>query len=350
MNKLLTIATQRPTHDHLIPRFAVQPDGRIGRGGLSMGAIWHPGEVALQRRMGVARHLDEIGDKVIHDHMPEQHRAFFARLPTLLIGSVDAARRPWASALIGPPGFVHATDARHLCIDTLPDSHDPLAAHLAIGAPVGVLGLEPATRRRNRMNGRVVALDARGFEVEVDQCFGNCSQYIQARTPQPVPLGPADARQLGAQLDASARALVEGADTLFIASAAAAAALEARNGGVDVSHRGGKPGFVRVDDTGGATVLTWPEFTGNFFFNTLGNLVSHPHAGLLFIDHDSGDVLQLTGRAEVIDDGGELRSFDGARFLVRVHVSSAVWRAGALPLRWSAPEPAWQLAATGSWA
>lgn len=143
---------------------------------------------------------------------------------------------------------------------------------------------------------------------------------------------------------------MEGADTLFIASAASASALEARNGGVDVSHRGGKPGFVRVENLNGATVLTWPEFTGNVFFNTLGNLILHPHAGLLFVDHDSGDVLQLTGRAEVTDDGAELRSFIGARFMVQAQVRSAVWRSGAIPLRWSAPEPAWQLARTGSWA
>lgn len=170
-----------------------------------MGSTFHPGEVALHRRMGVAQRLDEIGDKVIHDHMLEPHRAFFAQLPTLLIGSVDAAGRPWASALIGQPVFLRATDARHLRIDTLPSSDDPFAAHLAIGAPVGVLGLEPATRRRNRMNGRVAAVSSGGFEVEVDQCFGNCAQYIQARTPQQVAIGPTSARHLGAQLDAPAR-------------------------------------------------------------------------------------------------------------------------------------------------
>ncbi|MEP7101367.1 MAG: pyridoxamine 5'-phosphate oxidase family protein [Burkholderiales bacterium] len=314
-----------------------------------VGTTFHPGEVAVQRRMGVAERLDEIGDKVIRDHMPDQHRAFFALLPTLLIGSVDAARRPWASMLTGVPGFVHAIDATHLRIDALPDSSDPLAAQLTLGACLGVLGLEPATRRRNRVNGRVVALDAQGFEIEVDQSFGNCPKYIQARTPWRVASAAGEVRQLGAQLDAPARALVEAADTLFIASAASSLQRAERNGGVDLSHRGGKPGFVRVDDIGGATVLTWPDFSGNFFFNTLGNLVAHPHAGLLFVDHASGDVLQLSGRAEVIDGGAELQSFDGAQFLVRLTVESAQWRANALPLRWSAPEPASQLAATGSW-
>lgn len=98
-----------------------------------------------------------------------------------------------------------------------------------------------------------------------------------------------------------------------------------------------------------STVLTWPDFSGNFFFNTLGNLAAHPHAGLLFVDHARGDVLQLSGRTEVLDAGAELRSFVGAQFLIRLTVESATWRANALALRWSAPEPASQLAATGSW-
>lgn len=311
----------------------------------------------MQRRAGVAARLHEIGDKVIRDHMPDQHRAFFRQLPTLVVGSVDAQRRPWASMLVGEPGFVGDRDARHLRVGAWPDAGDPLASHLAIGAPLGLLGLEPSTRRRNRMNGRVVAMPNTGhFEVEVDQSFGNCPQYIQARTPHRVDERGHAVHPLGPSLNAAARALIEDADTLFIASAtpalaSAAAAQAGRSAGVDVSHRGGKPGFVRVDrDDRGAAVLTWPDFRGNFFFNTLGNLVAHPHAGLLFVDHAKGDLLQLSGHAEVIAEGAELRSFDGAQYLVRLRVDAAVWRPKALPLRWSAPEAAPQLAATGAWA
>ena len=319
-----------------------------------MAATFHAGELAMQRRAGVAPRLQEIGDKVIRDHMPDQHRAFFRLLPTLVVGSVDAQRRPWASMLVGEPGFVSDPDARHLRIEAWPDAGDPLALHLAIGASLGLLGLEPSTRRRNRMNGHVVAAaDARGFEVEVDQSFGNCPQYIQARTPRRVDARGQAAHALGPLLSTAARALIERADTLFIASAtpASAGAGEAsRSDGVDVSHRGGKPGFVRVDaDDRGAAVLTWPEFRGNFFFNTLGNLVAHPHAGLLFVDHANGDLLQLSGHAEVVAEGAELRAFDGAQYLVRLRVEAAVWRPEALPLRWSAPETAPQLAATGAW-
>ena len=37
-------------------------------------------------------------------------------------------------------------------------------------------------------------------------------------------------------------------------------------------------------------------------FNTLGNLVEYPRAGLLFVDFATGDVLQLTGTARLEHD------------------------------------------------
>jgi predicted pyridoxine 5'-phosphate oxidase superfamily flavin-nucleotide-binding protein len=315
-------------------------------GVVSEASPFHAGEIAMQQHAGVRDRLEEIGSRVIRDRMPDQHRLFFRMLPTLVVGSVDTQRNPWASMLVGEPGFIKDMSAQRLRIDSLPLPDDALRANLRRGAPLGLLGIDPATRRRNRLNGRVVAIDGAGFELEVDQSFGNCPQYIQARELQWVDAVPQEVRPLGGQIDGAARMLVEGADTFFIASANAASD---RQEGVDVSHRGGKPGFVRVDDVGRASVLTFPEFRGNFFFNTLGNLLTHPHAGLLFIDHTSGDVLQLTGEAEVIADGAELRSFKGAHYLVRVRTASAVWRPGALPLRWSTGEPATQLAATGQW-
>ena len=119
---------------------------------------------------------------------------------------------------------------------------------------------------------------------------------------------------------------------------------------MDVSHRGGRPGFVRVgEDTHGRTVLTLPDFRGNNLFNTLGNIQAHPHAGLLVADPATGDLLQLTGDAQVVWDGPELASFAGAQRLVRIVVAEALWQPDALPLRWSAPEFAPQLAATGAW-
>ncbi len=305
---------------------------------------FHAGEIAMQQAAGVRERLRELGPRVIRDHMPDQHREFFEQLPTLLVASVDDRQRPWASMLAGLPGFIGTPDAKHLRIDALPEPGDPLLAQLRPGGALGLLGIEPQTRRRNRVNGTLLAVDAHGFTLRVDQSFGNCPQYIQARSPQWVEAAkvPRAAQHEGPSLSAAAVALVANADTLFIASTAP-------GHGADVSHRGGKPGFVRVAQEGGLTVLTLPDFRGNFFFNTLGNIVAHPRAGLLFVDHDTGRVLQLTGHAAVVASGPEVEAFAGAQRLLRIHIEEGVWATRSLPLRWSAPQQAPQLAATGHW-
>jgi len=313
---------------------------------------FHAGETAVQARTGVRDRIDAAGARMIRDAMPLQHRELFEKLPTLLVGSLDARRRPWASMLVGRPGFIAAPDEHTLRIAARPDADDPLTAQLALDAPLGLLGIEPHTRRRNRMNGTVIALDADGFSVGVDQSFGNCPQYIQAREPrwiEPTSRAPR-AERLGPALNDAARALVRRADTLFIASASAAARGRSGAEGVDISHRGGKPGFVGVTtDADGRCALTLPDFRGNNLFNTVGNIAAHPQAGLLFADYDSGDLLQLTGRAHIVWDGPEVQAFAGAQRLLQIGVEEALWRPAALPLRWSAPAYAPQLEATGTW-
>ncbi|HEY0855943.1 MAG TPA: pyridoxamine 5'-phosphate oxidase family protein [Albitalea sp.] len=312
---------------------------------------FHDGETAMQERAGVREKIEAIGQRVIRDHMPAQHRELFGKLPTLLVGSLDEQRRPWASILVGRPGFVSTPDERTLHVGARPLPGDPLAAHLIAGRPLGLLGLEPHTRRRNRMNGTVILAHAEGFEVSVDQSFGNCPQYIQAREPQwlrepAAAVHPSSIGRLDGSLSPAAKALVRRADTLFIASASARAAGHAGAQGVDVSHRGGLPGFVRLDSDAphGRSVLSVPDYRGNFMFNTLGNIAAHPHAGLLVIDYDSGDLLQLTGRAEIVWDAAALEDFEGAQRLLRLEVEAGQWMPGALPLRWSAPQFAPQFA------
>jgi predicted pyridoxine 5'-phosphate oxidase superfamily flavin-nucleotide-binding protein len=284
--------------------------------------------------------------------MPDQHRELFEKLPFMLVGALDLQRRPWATLVAGEPGFVSTPDAGTLSVGALPLGLDTVPIKLAPGTQLGLLGLEPPTRRRNRANGVVSAVGPQGFAMNVQQSFGNCAKYIQARELRRHEVSNAPAEAFGAALPTAARALVERSDTFFIATASAAAGTShaVAHDGVDVSHRGGKPGFVRVQQQDGRTVLTAPDFIGNFFFNTFGNIEVHPWAGLLFVDWRSGDVLLLTGRAEVLWEGAELKAFAGAQRLLRLQVEEGRWLPGAMPWREAggvgyAP----QLAATGSW-
>ncbi|MFS8974001.1 pyridoxamine 5'-phosphate oxidase family protein [Cupriavidus necator] len=312
------------------------------------GLPFHTGELAAQERAGKRERIAAIGNRVIRGEMPEQHRTFFAQLPFLLVGAVDADGLPWATVLAGRPGFAHTPDATHLRIDALPLPGDPAQAGLARGARIGLLGIELHTRRRNRMNGIVVERNDSGLTVEVEQSFGNCPRYIQLRDLNFAEPAPVPAIWQGNALDEQAAAWLRQADTLFIATShtASSQAEGEHTGGVDVSHRGGKPGFIRVDDGG---TLTFPDFNGNNLFNTVGNLLANPRAGILVPDFAEGSLLHVGGRAEVIWDGAGLASFAGAERLVRLQVERVVRRPAVLPLRWQFREYSPVLKDTGAW-
>lgn len=290
-------------------------------------APFHAGEVAVQSRLGVAERMDEIGRRVVREHMPEQHQRFYEQLPLMLAGSVDPAGRPWATLLVGPPGFVRAPDAGHLDFATTPIPGDPAAAGMTAGAPLGLLGIELHSRRRNRVNGKLLAVGPAGLRLKVEQTVGNCPQYIQGREVEWV-RDAADTRPRGvervSQLDGDAAWLIAAADTLFVATHAGAA-------GADVSHRGGPAGFAMQEDE---RTLLVPDYSGNRMFMTLGNLQLDGRAGLLFIDFERGDLLTLTGRAEIVWDGPELAVFDDAERAWRFHLDEGWWLRDALPLRW----------------
>lgn len=309
---------------------------------------FHAGEQALQARSGMRERIEAHGRAIVRDHMPEQHRELFQKLPTLHLATLDASGQPWATMLCGAPGFVRTPDAHAMHVGARPAADDPASAGLHVGAAVGLLGLEPHTRRRNRMNGVVTADGKDGFDVRVVQSFGNCPKYIQARQPvRRLERHAAAARAEGSQLSDAARALVQRCDTLFIASSSGAAIERAgqAGAGVDVSHRGGRPGFVRWQRSRDGDMLTLPDYQGNFLFNTLGNLLRWPRAGLLFIDWNNGDMLQLAATATLEHDGTALAEHPGAQRLLHLRVQRGWWRPAALPLAWTAAVPAPQFAA-----
>lgn len=292
---------------------------------------FHEGELEAQALAG-----ESSRGAGIRDFMPDQHRDFFALLPYLFAAGRDAQGKPIATVLAGPESFATSPTPNELAIAALPAPGDPADGALSTGAPIGLLGLDLRTRRRNRANGLISERNENGLRIAVSQSFGNCAKYIQVRQHEAAPAATTATEELGS-LDAAASALIATADTLFIASGS--------ESGLDISHRGGRPGFVRIE--GGR--LSVPDFAGNSYFNTFGNLLREPATSLLFVDFAKGDVLQLQGVAEVIWNGPELAGLDGAKRLLHVEVTRAWRRKAALPLRWSEPEPAPTTLATGTW-
>lgn len=289
---------------------------------------FHEGERLVHARVGVAHKVEEMGRRMLRDHLIQQHVDFYPLLPLIFVGALDDEERIWATVLFGQPGFVHAVDPRRLRLESLPGSGDPLHGRLAVGKRVGILGLELQTRRRNRLNGGIAQVDAGGFEIAVQQSFGNCPKYIQTRVLRERADRGAQRLSTSSTIDDRGRRIVERADTLFIASIFGNEPSDRRLG-ADISHRGGPCGFVRFDTRGRIVI---PDYVGNNAFQTFGNVVLDRRVGLLFLDFDDGTILQLTGTAEIDWDGPEIVEFPGAKRLLRVSIQQMVRRESASPL------------------
>jgi predicted pyridoxine 5'-phosphate oxidase superfamily flavin-nucleotide-binding protein len=284
--------------------------------------VFHDGERAVQRLAGVTALAERVGRSIRRD-LPPAARTFLAERRWIVIGALDDRARPWPAIRAGLPGFASAVDERTVRIEATAPPGDPLDVDvLGAGALVGLLAIDPATRRRLRVNGRVVATDRRGIVVETDQVFSNCPKYIQRRDEQPAGVAAMpDAPAAAAGLTDAQRERLRAADTFFIASG--------RPGdGVDVSHRGGMPGFVQVD----GNRLAWPDYGGNAMFNTLGNLHVHPFAGLLVPDFDRGGALILSGRAAIDWNPERASGIAGAERVVTLEIEQVREQAGVLPV------------------
>lgn len=257
---------------------------------------------------------------MIHERIPEVAAVFLAEQPFFVLGGASTDERVWATLVTGPPGFLVAETPRRLRIASAVAEDDPLRSGLEAGHAIGGLAIELSSRRRMRLNGRP-SLDREGLTVEVREVFSNCPKYIQARVAKPHAGEPAEPRRSQALL-ANHERWIETADILFIASLHGAR-------GADVSHRGGRPGFVRILDD---RTLVFPDYAGNNLFQTLGNLSLDPRVGLLFLDLERGGLLHLTGRASIDwqAEGGD--AFEGVGRTVRVRVDLVVERPGALGL------------------
>ena len=305
---------------------------------------FHAGEIAVQTRAGVAERAAIMGSRMIRPVLIDQHREFYGELPFLALGTTDAVGNPWASLVFGEPGFLTSPDERSLHVAARPVEGDPLASNLKEGADIGVLGMQLESRRRNRMNGTLADITQDGFSIDVLQSFGNCPKYIQTRSVRSVTPNVSSV-QSTTTFDAAARDLIAKADTLFIATAWRDADGPA-NQGADVSHRGGKPGFVRVLDEAS---FVFPDFPGNNAYNTLGNLELNPRAGFLFADFERGDILTMTGTTEIIWDGPEVDAFAEAQRLIKFQATRIHRIVGGLGLSTQYGEPSPFLQKTGAW-
>ncbi|MEO6826660.1 MAG: pyridoxamine 5'-phosphate oxidase family protein [Microbacteriaceae bacterium] len=287
----------------------------------------HAGEIAVQERTGTS-----FGGR-IRNEIPAVAAKFLLERRYVVIAGRDGADRMWTTMLVGSPGFARAADPQTMAVAARPLATDPLAPLVTHGGEVGTIALDH--HRRMRVNG-ILTPEHDGFRVSTRQVFSNCGRYIAERhlLQRPDDAEPAGTKPVvtkpvvttGSELTAEQMAAIGAADTFFIGTSHP-------DGPADASHRGGNPGFFRVDSPGSCS---WPDYNGNALFMTLGNITLNPRVGLLFVDWANGGMLQVSGRAQINWDESEARSRPGAERVVELTVDAVQETRQALHAHWGA--------------
>ena len=292
--------------------------------------VFHEGERSLHEKLDIEDRQHELGLRMIRDHMPDQHRDFFAMLESVHIGALDSSGHPWAIIRTGSAGFMTSPDDKTLTISSRPLTGEPSDLDFSVGAKTSVVGIEFETQRRNRLNATIDATKGDSLSFRVDQSYGNCPKYIQIRSKTPVGPSTPKSASTSSGLTAADRDQISKADTLLIASRVAELGDDPR-AGVDINHRGGMPGFVTVLDE---TTIQFPDYKGNSFYNTYGNILTDNRVGLQFVDFETGTLLNIMGTAELVEDlnNGELPLMGRG---LRIAVQTVTRAEGALPVRYT---------------
>ncbi|WP_414565619.1 MULTISPECIES: pyridoxamine 5'-phosphate oxidase family protein [unclassified Anabaena] len=285
---------------------------------------FHSGEIRVQTQAGVREEAQRLCN-VISSTIKSSAKEFLHTQQLAIASTVDSKARVWASLLTGNPGFVEILNTQTIQINTTPIQTDPLHQNLQTNNDIGLLVIDLANRRRLRLNGKA-EVNQENIKVQIQQVFFNCPKYIQIRHIEKTIIDSLKLPEtfIRDALSETKQLWITQADTFFIAS-------YHPESGADTSHRGGLPGFVQVLNS---NKLVFPDYSGNNMFQTFGNLIVNPNAGLLFIDFEQGHTLQLTGKAKVIWDVERLNEFAGAQRIVEFDIEQVLEIRNACSLRW----------------
>ncbi|KAJ7092088.1 hypothetical protein B0H15DRAFT_883509 [Mycena belliarum] len=315
---------------------------------------WHRGENAIHVKLNTSNdYVVSTLYRSISGDLPEEHTQFHTtRLPFLPVTTLDEIGRPWGSILAGldgQPGFVWAPRYTTLSVDAKLWEGEPLVKNSKRFAKdgrmlVAGIGIEFPTRRRNKFAGTISRLeqvdDRLRLDFLVNEALGNCPKYINARdlVPYPNTKPHVDNQDLdlspGQRLPDDAIAFVTRSDTVFLGTTYEAFAEDSMRfpSHLGMNHRGGRPGFIRVAPADGRTVVI-PDFSGNRFMTSLGNIEATPLASLTFVDFISGDILYLTGDAQNLVGPDALKLMPFQNSLTTVYVTGFTLVRDALPVR-----------------
>lgn len=112
----------------------------------------------------------------------------------------------------------------------------------------------------------------------------------------------------------------------FIATASDTGECDANFRGRDSAPSGQSRPLLKVLDS---KTIIFPDFSGNGFYNSLGNIHLNPHIGMLFMDFQEQQRARVNGKAFVEELGEWSKDWPGAQALVRVEIEQVYWNCTA---------------------
>ena len=259
-----------------------------------MDTSYHKGEIALQKRFGGAG-IAHKASRIITNKIVKGAIPFVENQTFVIVSSKDDNGNIWTSLLIGKSKWISANEEgkiRFFLDKICSPNSDIFFKNVKENHQVGMIVIDLGTRRRYRINGQIQLNDLY-FDLIIQEAYPNCPKYIQRRIPSFTDKTQQTvAATQGSNLTEAQKAWITQSDTFFVGS-------QSNHGFLDASHRGGAAGFIEILENG---ALKIPDYVGNSMYNTLGNLLEVPQAGLLFIDFKQGNVLQLTGTTTFLFD------------------------------------------------
>lgn len=128
---------------------------------------------------------------------------------------------------------------------------------------------------------------------------------------------------IGAELDKGMMRFVENAGFFFLATADS-------EGHCDCSFKGSEPGaggqHLQAALVQDPSHVVFPDYMGNHIFNSLGNILTNPHVGMIFIDFAAQRRLRVNGRAKITEDMTDWEHhWPNAQRAVLVAIEQAYW-------------------------
>jgi ferredoxin-NADP reductase/predicted pyridoxine 5'-phosphate oxidase superfamily flavin-nucleotide-binding protein len=320
----------------------------------SIGMPWNEGEEKMHSLLRVPPQ-----DNPTSTMLTPQASFMFQRAPLLAFGTLDSQDRPWVTLWGGSPGFSESLGQGMVGTRTLVDGeHDPVIQALVADGKgfekprsredaklIAGLAIDLMTRKRVKTAGRLVGCMVQEVETEpegdtpaksqnllqivtkIEQSLGNCPKYLNQYEIRPAPVASKLVTE-GASLSDEGRDLITAADMFFLSTST--------EDDMDVNHRGGPQGFVRIMSR---TEIVYPEYSGNRLYQSLGNLQLNPKIGLVFPNYSTGDVLYITGTTEILTDKDATNVLPGSNLAVKITINKARFVSNGLPFRGTRQSP-----------